>query len=65
VGIFTGVDQNTLLWTLVVFFGGTVLFGAIRNLTADESVGVRIGAQALAAAIVIGALVLFVRRVRR
>ncbi len=64
-GIFTRVDRNTLLWTLVVFFGGTVLFGIVRNLTEDESTGVQIGAQVLALAIVIGALVLFVRRAQR
>jgi len=59
------VNQNTLLWTLVVFFGGTVLFGAVRNLTEDESTGIQVGAQVLALAVVIGALVLFVRRARR
>ena len=64
-GIFTRVDQNTLLWTLVVFFGGTVLFGVVRNLTEDESTGIQIGAQTLALIVVIGALVLFVRRTRR
>ena len=64
-GIFTRVDQNTLLWTLVLFFGGTVLFGAVRNLTDDESVGIQIGAQTLALIVVLGALVLFVRRTRR
>ena len=64
-GIFTPVDQNTLLWTLVVFFGGTVLFGVVRNLTEDESTNIQIGAQTLALIVVIGALVLFVRRTRR
>ena len=59
------MDQNTLLWTLVVFFGGTVLFGVVRNLTEDESTGIQIGAQALALIVVIGAITLFVRRARR
>jgi hypothetical protein len=58
------VDRNTVLWTIVVFFGATVLFGAIGNLTEDESDLVRIGLQALAALIVVGLLVVFVRRTR-
>jgi hypothetical protein len=59
------VDRTTVLWTLVVFFGATVLFGAIGNATEDESAGVRIGLQALAGLILVVALVLFVRRSRR
>jgi hypothetical protein len=59
------VDRNTVLWTIVVFFGATVLFGAIGNATEDESDLVRIGLQALAGLIVAGLLVLFVRRTRR
>jgi hypothetical protein len=58
------VDRNTVLWTIVVFFGATVLFGAIGNLTEDESDLVRIGLQALAGLIVVGLLVVFVRRTR-
>jgi hypothetical protein len=59
------VDRNTLLWTIVVFFGATVLFGAIGNATADKSDVVRIGLQALVGLIIIGLLVSFVRRTRR
>jgi hypothetical protein len=59
------VDRNTLLWTLVVFFGATVLFGAIGNLTEDESDVLRIGLQAFAALLVIGLLVAYVRRQRQ
>jgi hypothetical protein len=59
------VDRNTLLWTLVVFFGATVLFGAIGNLTEDESDFLRIGLQAFAALLVIGLLVAYVRRQRQ
>jgi hypothetical protein len=58
------VDRNTVLWTIVVFFGATVLFGAIGNLTEDESDLVRIGLQALAGLIVVALLVVFVRRTR-
>jgi hypothetical protein len=59
------VDRNTLLWTLVVFFGATVLFGAIGNLTEDESDFLRIGLQAFAALLVIGLLVAYVRKQRQ
>jgi cytochrome c biogenesis protein CcdA len=59
------VDRNAVLWVLVVFFGATVLFGAIGNATEDESDWVRIGLQAAAGLIVVGLLVLFVRRERR
>jgi hypothetical protein len=59
------VDRNTVLWTIVVFFGATVLFGVIGNVTEGESDALRIGLQALAALIVIGAIFLFTRRTRR
>ena len=54
-----------MLWTLVVFFGATVLFGVIGNATEDESAGVRIGLQAVVGLLLIGALVVFVRKSRR
>jgi hypothetical protein len=59
------VDRNTLLWTLVVFFGATVLFGAIGNLTEDESDVLRIGLQVIAGLLVVGLLVAYVRRQRQ
>jgi hypothetical protein len=59
------VDRDTVLWTLVVFFGATVLFGVIANATEDESAGLRIGLQAVAGAILIGVLIVLVRRTRR
>jgi len=54
-----------VLWTLVVFFGATVLFGAIGNLTEDESDVLRIGLQAFAGLLVIGLLVAYVRKQRQ
>jgi hypothetical protein len=59
------VERNTLLWTLVVFFGASVLFGIIGNATEDESDGVRIGLQAGAGLVLIGALVIYVRKQRQ
>jgi hypothetical protein len=58
------VERNTVLWTLVVFFGASVLFGAIRNATNDESAGVQLGAQLGAALLLVGAIVVFVRHRR-
>ena len=40
------MDRRTALWVLVVFFGGTVVFGGLRRATEGESDAVVIGAQA-------------------
>jgi MYXO-CTERM domain-containing protein len=58
------VDRDTVMWTLVVFFGASILFAAIRNATDDESAGVQLAAQLAAGLLVVGAIVLFVRRRR-
>lgn len=58
------MNQSSLLWLLVVFFGGTVLFGGLRRLTEDEPAGVVIAVQLGALALVIGVVVLVVRRLR-
>ena len=58
------MDRKTLLWTLVVFFGASIMFGAIGNATSDEGAGVRLAAQLGAGVILVGALVLFIRRRR-
>ena len=58
------MERNTVLWTLVVFFGASVMFGIIGNATEDESDAVRIGLQAGAGLLLVGALVIYVRRQR-
>jgi MYXO-CTERM domain-containing protein len=58
------VDRNTLLWTLVVFFGASIMFGAIANVTEDESAGVRLAAQLGAGLLLVGVVVLVFRRRR-
>ncbi len=58
------MDRNTVLWVLVVFFGASVMFGLIGNATEDESDAVRIGIQAGAGLLLIGAIVVYVRRQR-
>ena len=52
------------MWTLVVFFGASIMFGAIGNATSDESAGVRLAAQLGAGLLLVGAIVLFLRRRR-
>jgi hypothetical protein len=56
------VNLNTVSWTLVLFFGGSLLFAAIRRLTEDQGAGVTFAVQFGALILVIGALVLVVRR---
>jgi uncharacterized membrane protein YwaF len=56
------VNRQTLLWTLVVFFGASIAFGAINNATDGESTAVRLGFQLLALAVIVAAIALFVRR---
>jgi hypothetical protein len=58
------VDRNTVLWALVVFFGASIMFGAIRNALDDEPAGVQLAVQAGAALVVVAAIVVFVRRRR-
>jgi hypothetical protein len=58
------VDRDTVLWTLVLFFGASVMFGAIRKATEDEGTGVALAAQAAAGLLLIGAIVLYMRRRR-
>ncbi len=58
------MDRTTVLWMVVVFFGASVLFGVLRNLTEGEPLGVRLGVQVAALALVIGGITFFVRRQR-
>jgi hypothetical protein len=59
------MDRDTFLWALVLFFGASLLFAAIRNATEGESVAVQLGLQLLALAVLIAAIVAFVRRRNR
>ena len=43
-----------MLWTLVVFFGASILFGAIRSATEDEGAGVPLAAQLGAGLLLVG-----------
>jgi hypothetical protein len=56
------MDRRTLLWTLTAFFGATVAFNLVANLTEGESAGVRLALQLLTLALVVGLIVAVVRR---
>ncbi len=58
------MSRNTLLWTLVVFFGASIVFSAIRRATEDEPALVSLGISVLALAVMVAAITLFVRRRR-
>ena len=58
------VDRDTVLWTLVLFFGASIMFAAIREATRDEGTGLSLALQLLAGLVLVGAIVLFVRRRR-
>jgi hypothetical protein len=58
------VDRDTVLWTLVLFFGASIMFAAIRDATRDEGTGVSLALQLAAGVVLVGAVVLFVRRRR-
>jgi hypothetical protein len=56
------VDRNTVLWTLVVFFGASLMFGLIRDATKDESTGTALAAQLAAGVLLVAVIVLYLRR---
>ena len=58
------MDRTPLLWTVVLFFGSWLLFAGVHQLTRHQSTAVAVGAQIATLAIVVAALVLFVRRRR-
>ena len=58
------MNRDTVLWTLVLFFGASIMFGAIHEATKDEGTGLSLGLQLLAGLLLIGAVILFVRRRR-
>jgi hypothetical protein len=56
--------NTTLLWAFVAFCAGTLLFGFLRRATEDSSTAVAVLVQTAALALVIGVVVLGVRRLR-
>ena len=58
------MDRNTLLWSLTLFFGASIAFAAIRRATEGESVALTLGLELLLLALIVGGIVLVVRRRR-
>ena len=58
------MDRQTALWTLVVFFGATMVFRALRRATEDEPMGVSLLLAVAALVVMIGAIAYVVRRRR-
>ena len=58
------MSRNTVLWTLVVFFGASLMFGYIRNATEDESTGTTLAAQIVAGLLLVAVIILYLRRRR-
>jgi hypothetical protein len=56
------VDRNTLLWTLVVFFGASLMFATIRDATRGEGIGLALAAQLAAGLLLVAAIVLYMRK---
>ena len=56
------MTRPTLLWTLVLFFGASLVFSAIQRATEGESVALTLGLEVVALAVIIGGVVLVVRR---
>jgi len=53
-----------VLWALVLFFGASILFAALRRATEDAGRGTTALVQVAALALLIAAIVLVVRRLR-
>jgi threonine/homoserine efflux transporter RhtA len=58
------VDRNTVLWTMVVFFGASIMFAAIREASDEDGIGVSLAAQLVAGVLLVALIVLVVRRRR-
>jgi hypothetical protein len=58
------MDRNTLLWALTLFFGASIAFAAIRRATRGESVALTIGLELLLLALIVGGIVIVMRRRR-
>jgi hypothetical protein len=58
------VDRNTVLWTMVVFFGASLMFGAIRNASDEDGAGISLAAQLAAGLLLVVVIVLVMRRRR-
>ena len=58
------MNRDTVLWTLVLFFGASIMFAAIREATRDQGTGVSLAVQFVAGLVLVGAIVVLLRRRR-
>ena len=58
------VDRTPVAWVLALFFGTALAFAGLRRLTHGAGTGVTLAVQFAALAVIVAALVLFVRRKR-
>lgn len=58
------MNRDMVVWTLVAFFGASVAFRAIIDATEGQSLLVTLALEVLAFAVIVGVIVLIVRRRR-
>lgn len=55
------MERNTVLWTLVLFFGASLMFSTIRKASEGEGIGVTLAAQIAAGVLLVVFIVLYMR----
>jgi len=55
------VDRNTVMWTMVVFFGSALMFSVIRGAAEDDGFETALLAQVAAGGLLIVFIVLYMR----
>ena len=55
------MSRQTLLWSLVVFFGASLVFSGLNTATEGESTGLRLAVQVIALVVILAGVVLFMR----
>lgn len=55
------MNRQTVLWSIVVFFGASLVFGALNNATEGESTGLRLVVQVGALVVILLGVVAFMR----
>lgn len=59
------MKSHTVPWAIALFFGCSIAFAAIRRLTEHQGRGVAVAAQFAALLLIVGAVILVVRRLER
>ena len=55
------MNRQSLLWSLVVFFGAGILFNAVNDATEGEAVELRVLAQVVTLVVVVAVITVIVR----